>query len=165
MTKRKRRIVEQGEFEDPLKDYSPRTYEDKMERSLCEGNVSELQTTPFITVDVNKTVAQTLQMMAERNIAYLMITDADRLVGIFSERDVLYKVAEQYEQIKDCPISQVMTPDPVSVYETDSSAKALNLMAIGGFRHLPVLNLDDKIVGVVGPRRVTAYLCTQFSTE
>jgi CBS domain-containing protein len=163
MVRRKRRSTQQGEYEDPLKDYGSPTYADQTERALCEGQLSDLQTTPFITVDVDQTVEQTLAMMAEKNIAYLMVIDRDRLVGIFSERDVLYRVAERYHEIKDGPISQVMTTNPVSVYETDSPAKALNLMAVGGFRHLPILNVDEKIVGVLGPRRVTTHLCKHFS--
>ncbi len=55
-------------------------------------------------------------------------------------------------------MSAVMTPDPVCVYETDTPAKALNLMAVGSFRHIPVLDVDGKIVGIVGPSRTSAYL-------
>jgi len=163
MVRRKRRSTQQGEYEDPLKNYDSPTYADQTEQSLCEGQLADLQITPFITVDVNQTVQQTLAMMAQKDIAYLMVTEGDRLVGIFSERDVLCRVANCYNQIKDEPIRQVMTTKPVSVYETDSPAKALNLMAVGGFRHLPILNVDDKIVGVLGPRRVTAHLCKHFS--
>jgi len=77
---------------------------------------------------------------------------------VFSERDVLNKIADCFEQVKDQPVSQFMTPQPVVVHESDSSAKALNLMAVGGFRHVPLLDLDDKVVGVIGPRRITNYL-------
>ncbi len=164
-TRRKRRGAEEGEFEDPLKDYSTPTYADETEQRLCEGRVGDLQITPYITVDANQTVEQTLRMMAEKDIAYMMVVDDGRLAGIFSERDVLHKVAEQYQQIKSRPLRDVMTAKPVVVYDSDSPAKALNLMVIGGFRHLPVLNVDDQIVGVLGPRRVTAYLCQQFSKD
>lgn len=163
--RRKRRSAQKGDFEDPLKDYSPATYADETERRLCEATLDEMQTTPFMTVGVDQTVEQTLRIMAEKNIAYLMVTDQDRLVGIFSERDVLYKVALRYQEIKNQPISEVMTANPVWVHETDSPAKALNLMAVGGFRHLPILSLDEKIVGVLGPRRVTAYLCRHFANQ
>jgi len=163
MVRRKRRDAQQGEYKDPLKDYSPATYADETERKLCESHVVDMQITPFITVDVSKTVEETLRMMAGKDIAYLMVTENDRLVGIFSERDVLYKVADRYSQIKDHSINEMMTPNPVSVYGTDSPAKALNLMSVGGFRHLPVLNLEEQVIGVLGPRRVNAYLCQHFS--
>lgn len=163
--RRKRKDTQAGEFNDPLKDYSEPSYEDDMERSICEDRVDTVQITPFVTLDADTTVEQTLRMMYEKNIAWVMITENDRLAGIFSERDVLYKVADRFDQLKGQPIREVMTPDPVFVYETDSPAKALNMMAIGGFRHVPILDLDEKIVGVLGPRRVTAYLCKYLATQ
>lgn len=163
--RRKRKDTQSGEFNDPLKDYSAPSYEDDMERALCEDRVDAIQIKPFVTLDANTTVEQTLRMMHEKDIAWVMITENDRLAGILSERDVLYKIADQFDQLRDKPIREVMTPDPVFVYETDSPAKALNMMEIGGFRHLPILDLDEKIVGVLGPRRVTAYLRKHLATQ
>lgn len=160
--RRKRRSTQHGEFEDPLKDYSPPEFEDKMERALCEDRVDSLEVRPFLTIDAQATVQQALTLMHEKNIACVMVTRDDRLVGIFSERDVLNKVADNYEAVKDRSIQEVMVKDPLTVYETDSPAKALNLMAIGGFRHVPILNLEDKVVGVLGPRRVSTYLYKHF---
>ena len=51
---------------------------------------------------------------------------------------------------------------PVVVYSTDVPAKAINLMTTSGFRHIPVLDVDDKLVGVLGPRRLTRYLNKHF---
>ena len=163
--RRKRKGTEPGEFNDPLSDYSSPSYEDNMERAVCEDQVDTVQVKPFVTVDAGNTVEQTLRMMYEKNIAWVMITENDRLAGIFSERDVLYKIADRFDQLKDKPIRDVMTPDPVFVYETDTPAKALNMMAMGGFRHVPILDLDEKIVGVLGPRRVTAYLCKHLQAQ
>ena len=165
MMRRKRKTAQEGEFNDPLKDYSDPSYEDDMERAVSEDQVDAIQIKPFVTIDVNTSVHDTLQMMCEKNIAWVMITENDHLAGIFSERDVLYKIADGYDALKDKPIRDVMTPDPVFVYETDSPAKALNMMAIGGFRHVPILDLDEKIVGVLGPRRVTAYLCKHLPNQ
>ena len=163
--RRKRRDIQEGEFNDPLKDYSEPSYEDEMERAVSEDRVDAIQIKPFVTLDANTTVEQTLRMMYEKNIAWVMITEDDRLAGIFSERDVLYKVADRFDELSCKPIREVMTPDPVFVYETDSPAKALNMMAVGGFRHVPILDLDEKIVGVLGPRRVTAYLCKHLPNQ
>ncbi len=156
--KRKRRSAQSGEFVDPLKDYSAPQYEDDLERTLGEETVLALKTKPFLTLDSATTVEQILRVMADEDIACVLVTEDDRLVGIFSERDVLYKVAERFEQIKNDPVKTVMTHNPVAVHETDSPAKAINLMAVGGFRHVPIVDVNDKVVGILGPRRVTAYL-------
>ncbi len=156
--RRKRRSTPPAVFEDPLKDYSPPKYEDELERSLCEDRVDVIKTRPFTTIDADTPIEQALRTMAELDVACLLITERDHLVGIFSERDVLFRVAHQYEQIKGQPVREVMTGRPAAVYETDTPAKAINLMATGGFRHVPILNIEERVVGIIGPRRVTAYL-------
>jgi len=74
-------------------------------------------------------------------------------------------VALEYDQVKDRPVRDFMTTDPVYVYETDSSAAALTVMAVLVFRHVPVLDLDDNVVGIISPQRVTGFLREQFKSE
>lgn len=147
-----------GEFQDPLKDYSSPVYGDEMERSLCEDRVDQMQVRPFAAVESGKTIEQTMRLMCDQNIASVAVTEDGRLVGMFSERDVLNKVVDRYEQIKNHAIREVMTPNPMAVYESDPPAKAINLMAVGGFRHLPILDIEDRVVGMLGPRRITDYI-------
>jgi len=149
--KRKRRQTEPGTFSDPLSDYSEPEYADELERALAEDALTDMDITPF------EAVPPTIYSM--------MIVEDGKLVGIFTERDVLTKVAEQYETVREQPISSVMTPNPVSVYDIEPPAKALNLMTIGGFRHIPVLNADDKVVGIVGPQRTSTYLATRAPAD
>ena len=59
-------------------------------------------------------------------------------------------------------VSEVMTPNPVFLYETDSLASALCVMALYGFRHVPVLDLKENIVGIVSPQRVAMFLQEQI---
>jgi hypothetical protein len=73
-------------------------------------------------------------------------------------RDVLTRMSEHYERVRLQPVRAIMTPQPVFLYETASPAKVINLMAVGGFRHVPVLDVDNRVVGVVGPRRILNYL-------
>ena len=89
--------------------------------------------------------------------------DEGSLVGLFTERDVLNKVALEYEEVKDLPISELMTPNPIYVYTTDSSAAALSVMAATGYRHVPVVDLDEKLVGIIGPLRVTSFLQDRYN--
>jgi len=147
-----------GEFEDPLSNYDEPTYADELERAMAEDTMAAMVTTPVTTVSADTSVQEVLRMMIELDIACMLVTEQEHLLGIFSERDVLTKVAGDYAKVKDKPIRDVMTTGPVVVYETASPAKALNLMAVGGFRHVPILDVDDKVVGIVGPRRVTHYL-------
>jgi CBS domain-containing protein len=165
LPRRQRRQPPPGEFSDPLKDYSATEYADDMERAIMEGTMSDVQIAPFGTLLPDATVADALQDMAKHDIACLIIANADgKLLGVFTERDVLNKVVGQFEEIKNVPVRALMTPDPRSVRITDSPAKAINIMAVGGFRHVPVVDLEDRVVGVVGPRRMTAYLRSKIDT-
>jgi len=159
MARRQRRNTDSGIFQDPLKDYSPTQYSDELEESLCEDEVAAMAVTPVETITPDATVEDAVHRMAQKDVGCLLVTDEDgHLLGIFSERDVLMKVAAGYDQVKGQPVRDLMTAKPVVCYETDSPAKALNLMAVGSFRHIPVLDVDDKVAGILGPRRVTKYL-------
>lgn len=157
--KRVRRQTPPGQFSDPLSDYSAPDYEDDLERSLMEETIASAMTyQPYKTVSIDTTVIDTMKIMAEMGIACIMVTDNGKLVGIFSERDVLNRVIDDFNNVKNQPISSLMTPDPIAVHENDCPAKALNQMAVGGFRHVPVLTVDERIAGILGPRRVVKYI-------
>jgi len=153
------------EFEDPLKKYNKPASGDALERALEEDPVTAIAHKPFKSVPPETTVEAAMKLMVELDIACLLVTQGDRLVGVFSERDVLTKVTPDFEQMKREPIRRVMIGAPVVVHVTDSAAKALNLMATGSFRHVPILDVDDHVVGVIGPRRVTAYLQKYLEAE
>ncbi len=154
---RKRNPVEPGEFEDPLSNYDPPKFADELERVLCETEVAQMPIRPLAFVEKDASVQGALDVMAKYECSCVVVQDAGQAVGIFSARDVLNKVADDTDA-RAKPITEFMTPAPRTVYTTDCPAKALNLMAIGGFRHIPVLDTDDKVVGILGPRRTTEFL-------
>lgn len=145
-------------FEDPLSNYDPAEYADDLERVLAEDRVGDFEVTPFASTAPDARIADVIARMAGETYYSIIVVEDRKPVGIFSERDVLNKVATDFDAVKDRPIRELMTPDPVCVYETDSPAKALNLMAVGGFRRIPVLGLDDRVIGVIGPRRTVRFL-------
>jgi len=162
MARRQRRGADDTEFQDPLSNYDGPEYADALERDLVEAKLSDLKIRPVTLMHRDVTVAEALAKMVELNIGCVMVTEgesgAEKLAGIFSERDIMDKVAPDYAAAADQPLHAYMSEAPVSVYETDSPAKALNVMATGGFRHVPVLDVDDRPVGILGPRRVTDFL-------
>ena len=146
------------EAPDLLSNYDPPHYRDAVEAALAEVPVSEVQCYPFVTVPPTARVRDVLQTMDDLKVACVVIEDHRRLRGVFTERDVLNRVAENFERLCCAPITSVMTANPLFVYETDSSAAALAVMASFGYRHVPVLNNDDEIVGVVSPQRIMAFM-------
>jgi len=163
MAKRDRRPPEPGEFEDPLSNYDPPQFEDDFERSLCSDAARRIEHRPFTAVLEGETIRATLAMMAENDLAcVVVVNDAGEPIGIFSERDVLNRVAGHLGEVAADPVKSVMTPGPTVVYASDPPAKVLNVMVNGGFRHVPVVDADGKLLGVIGARRMIRYLQDQF---
>jgi CBS domain-containing protein len=128
------------------------TAQDRVERSLMEDQVRLLQPRAAITLPPSATVAQAMQTMLDRNIgAVLIVRDDGRVAGIFSERDLLRKVAGLVDDYAGRPVCEFMTPDPLTVRPSDSLAFVLHTMDCGGYRHLPVLD-GGRPVGMISVR-------------
>ncbi|MCI0395588.1 MAG: CBS domain-containing protein [Chloroflexi bacterium] len=97
--------------------------------------------------------------MNNHNIGCLLVTDEDgRLIGIFTERDVLTRVACQVEDLTQAVVGQYMTPDPHALSAKMSIKHALHLMSIHGFRHLPLVDDENRPQGVLSFRDVVHHL-------
>jgi CBS domain-containing protein len=128
------------------------TAQDRVERSLMDDRVSVLQPHPPVTFPPEGTVGEAMQVMLARNIGALLIVDAaGRLLGIFSERDLLTRVAGKQVDYAGRPVAEVMTPNPETVRESDSLAFVLHKMDSGGYRHVPVVR-EGQVLGVISVR-------------
>jgi CBS domain-containing protein len=147
-----------GDFVDPLSDYEPREYSDALREALAEENVSAIRSRPYAEISPDKSVYSALQALAGLKVASLLVVDDGRLVGVFTERDVLERVALRSDETKRMTVREVMTSNPVVVHETDPAGAALSAIAVAGFRHVPVLDVRNVVVGVISPRRVFEFL-------
>jgi CBS domain-containing protein len=97
-------------------------------------------------------------MVAER-VGCAAVTDLEgRLLGIFTERDALMRLNVDAARMADKPVSSVMTANPATLRAEDKIAFALHRMNVGGYRHIPILDDDDRLVGVISIRGILAYL-------
>ena len=152
------------DFDDPLSDYEPREYSSELEWALAEETVEAITSRPFLQIRPTASVRQAVQTMAGSRSASLLVVDDGRVIGIFTERDVLEKVAEQYPKLASHPVSEFMTADPAVVYQTDPAAAAVASIAVAGHRHVPVLGIDDDLIGVIGPRHVFDFVQKYFDS-
>jgi CBS domain-containing protein len=153
------------EFQDPLENYEPRQYHDALEEALVEQEIGTIRHTPFTTIAPDLPVHEAVVRLADLHVACLLVAENDRLQGVFSERDVLNKVALNYDEVRDRPVRDVMTDHPIYVHETDSAITSLSVMAVCGYRHVPVLDLDEKLTGIVSPQRLVEFLQNYFGHE
>lgn len=152
------------DFEDPLQNYDPKQYSDPLEQALAEETVEVVETTPYTSVTSNTSIGEAIQQLAGLAIACLIVEDAGKLVGVFTERDALDRVALEGEKVLGAPVSKVMTANPVFVYDTDCLGALFTVMAVGGHRHVPVLSVDGAVVGIASPQRVVEYLQGYFAS-
>jgi CBS domain-containing protein len=150
------------DWEDPLCNYEPREYADALEEALAEKTVAGIPSKPYAEIPPDKTIFGALQALSGLKVASLLVVDKGRLVGVFTERDVLEKVSMRFDEVKDLPVREVMTANPIVIYETDPAASALSAIAAAGYRHVPVLDINETVVGVISPRRVFSFLQGHF---
>jgi CBS domain-containing protein len=146
---------------DPLIVFHGPESESELAESIRVDPLSALKPAPALTVPPTTTVAEAVQLMAEKNIGCLLVVLSGTLLGIFSERDVLRRIGTRYEELADRPIRDFMTPAPQTLTPEDSIAFALNRMDVNDFRHIPI-ERDEQIVGIISVRDVLAYITQQF---
>ncbi|MGI9429782.1 MAG: CBS domain-containing protein [Bythopirellula sp.] len=157
--------VDPEDFQDPLENYDPPTYSGGLEEALAEASATAIQSTPFTSVAADIPVHEAVTLLAGLHIACLLVEEDGKLVGLFTDRDVLDKVALELDEVRDLPLRDVMTTDPIFVFDTDSAGAVLNVMAVSGYRHVPVLQSDGSIIGIVSPQRITKFLRQHFNEE
>ncbi|MGE5167472.1 MAG: CBS domain-containing protein [Deltaproteobacteria bacterium] len=97
------------------------------------------------------TVSEAAKLMVKKNVGAVMVVVGQRLVGIFTERDVVFRVVAQSRDAGATRLADVMTPSPEVVAPNKPFGYALSIMHERGFRHLPVLE-RGRILGIVSAR-------------
>ena len=126
-----------------------------IEGALIGAQLSALRPRTPITVDEGTPVAEALRTMRDEGVGCVLVTRGERLVGIFTERDAVLKLAGR--SVDGLDISSVMTADPVVLRGSDNAAIAIHKMAVGEFRHIPLVE-DGRPIGVVSSRDLFGYL-------
>ncbi len=119
---------------------------------------------PFTIVEPDDTVSTAVEAMISSRVGCVLIMDSSQLLGLFSERDVLLKVVARGLDAATIAVSDVMTSDPECLQHDDEIAYALNKMAVGGYRHVPILKDDGIPEAIVSMRDIVNYI-VQFYPE
>ena len=142
-----------------LTDFDPAT---EFEQSICRHGVRVLVPKEPQSVSSTTTVREAVKKMVDLRIGCLLIQDGDKPVGVFTERDVLNRVATASDNL-DRPVSEFMTTSLETITKDDSIAYALHTMDVGGYRHMPVVDKSGKAVGIVSMRDILRFLCVRFA--
>jgi CBS domain-containing protein len=110
------------------------------------------------------TVAKAARLMAKKNVGAVMVVKNKRLVGIFTERDAVFRVMAAGLDPATTAIGQDMTRDTITVSHNEIFGRALLAMHDGGFRHVPVVE-DGQAVGIVSSRSALDPEMEEFTAE
>ena len=115
----------------------------KIVKQLMQSKGSEVW-----SVEPETKMIEALQLMADKNVGALMVTEGEKLAGIISERDYARKVILKGKSSTDVPVKEIMTSKVFVISPDTSIQECMALMTEQRIRHLPVLE-DEKLVGVI----------------
>jgi CBS domain-containing protein len=118
----------------------------------------------LLTVPPATTVSSAARLMADKNVGAVMVVESDQLIGIFTERDAVFRVIALGRDAETTPLSAVMTPAPKTLDPGKSYGHALVLMQENGFRHVPVIE-NGQLIGVVCSRNAMDPDLEEFVSE
>ena len=125
-----------------------RQQEDYMSNRSIRDIIAEQEP---ITAPESITVSAAAQLMKRNEVGAVMVVGEGRLVGVFTERDALFRVLAEGRDTLTTRLADVMTRNPATIHPDRPFAEALHIMHEGGFRHVPVVE-DGRPVGMVSAR-------------
>lgn len=138
----------------------------EMEEAISlEAPLSILSVSDPITVHEATSIQTVINILQEKSIGCLMVVNNNKLTGIFTERDMMLKVAGKGLDWTQEKVSSYMTGDVDTLKMGDPIAYALNKMVIGGFRHVPIIDDDAKPVGLISVKDIINHIGNYFSKD
>ena len=130
-------------------------------RSVMEDNLSHLEQEETLLVSPEASALEVARWMKEAQTGCaLILDDQGELVGIFTEHDVMSKLIGRADDAQDVAVSELMSRNPEALREMDSVAAALNKMALGRYRHVPVAK-DNGHYSVTSIKSVLKYIAQE----
>ncbi len=151
-----------SEFEDEYSE-SLHTEFRKLEDALLGDEVGVLAPSEPIRLRVETSVEEAVSRMVDNRRAGVVVVDGQgRLTGIFTERDLLTRVVRRGLDLGKTRLGEVMTPDPESLSARDRICYAINRMHNAGYRTVPLVDAEQRPIGIVTVNDVVAWLARIF---
>jgi CBS domain-containing protein len=132
-----------------------------IEEILGEARIADIDFREVPQVAPSAPLAEVYRLLDERRIGAVVVVERERPVGIFTERDVLYRTA--LEGIDpDTPIGTLMTARPRVLAAGQRVAEAISAMVKGGFRQLPVIDEGGRVVGLLTSRAILRFIADHY---
>ncbi len=121
---------------------------------------------PPVVVSPDDNVKTAIAKMVEAGVGAVIVVENERPAGIFTERDVLTRVVHPGLSAETTPVKQVMTPNPhVAPAKEMTASEAFEFMTDKHFRHLPVVDEEGRVVGILSVRHLMQHIVEYLSHE
>ena len=128
-------------------------------RAILDSKGHQIQ-----SVEPDTKLSAAIKLLGEKKIGAVLAMSGGRIEGILSERDIVRVLAERGAEALDEPVSNVMTRKVVSCRPSDTVAALMEMMTIGKFRHLPVVE-EGKVVGIISIGDIVKWRVREYETE
>ncbi len=120
-----------------------------------------------VLVTKDTKIIEAINLFNAKDVGCLLVIDkgTQKLIGIFTERDVIRKLITTGHDLNAETIEKYMTKSPDSLYLNDPLAYALNRMAAGGYRHIPLVDENNIPVGFLSVRDIVDHLADYYSND
>ena len=124
---------------------------------LSEVKIRRLPLRQPAMVERGASIREAVEAMKASRLGSALVCERGKLVGLFTERDLLNKVAGREVDLQKLPVSEVMTPYPETIGERDALRVIINKMAVGEYRHVPIVR-DGHPVGIISAKAVANHI-------
>ncbi|MBL8018733.1 MAG: CBS domain-containing protein [Leptospirales bacterium] len=145
-----------SEFEDSFED------EKIIRGEILSMSLGRLPQRPVVALPTTASIAEVIASMNEKRVGAAVITHNGKLVGIFTERDVLTRVVGKSIDIKSVSVETVMTRNPDTLSPDAGVAYALRKMSEEGYRHIPMVDAQGVPAGIIAVRDIVRWLVDLF---
>jgi CBS domain-containing protein len=134
-----------------------------VDEGIFDNPIRDLHYHPPLCIQRTGKLAEAAELMKQHSVGAVMIQEGETLIGILSERDILRKVLGREPKLSQVYVEQYMTSDPEVVTLDDTIARAVHVMHVGGFRHLPLVDERHRPVGIVSVKDILEYIVGFFA--
>jgi CBS domain-containing protein len=118
----------------------------------------------ILSVEPEAALSAAVKILGERKIGAVLVMSRGRIEGILSERDIVRALAERGAAVLDQLVSEVMTRKVVSCRQNDTVAAIMEIMTLGKFRHLPVVD-GERVVGLISIGDIVKWRVQEYENE
>jgi CBS domain-containing protein len=127
--------------------------------------INSLDLRKSICISGDTSIAVCLQLMKEERIGCLLIIENEKLVGIFTERDIIRRIVGKNLSHEDIDVQDYMTSDPDTLTADAPLAFALNYMVVGGYRHVPIVDEDNRPETCLSIKDIVKHIGNHYFSE